>query len=234
MRTVFVICPLLLGAAVALVNCGGDDTSPTGGTTGGSGGTGGATGGTGGATGGGAGAGGASGGMDGGTTGGAGGTAGAAGSSGQGGASGAAGAAGSSGKGGASGAAGSAGKAGAAGAADAGGKAGAAGAGMTDGGPMCPATQPAPTDACNSQEDCRYGAVTCTCIDPGPDGRWGCSGGPLPEGGSGGDGGMCPATEPRFGDPCSDAGFLGPCIYDSGHAECRCDPDTGGWGCIRH
>jgi hypothetical protein len=225
MRTVFVICPLLLGAAVALVNCGGDDTSPTGGTTGGSGGTGGATGGTGGATGGGAGAGGASGGMDGGTTGGAGGTAGAAGSSGKGGASGAAGAAGSSGKGGASGAAGSGGKAGAA---------GAAGAGMTDGGPMCPATQPAPTDACNSQEDCRYGAVTCTCIDPGPDGRWGCSGGPLPEGGAGGDGGMCPATEPRFGDPCSDAGFLGPCIYDSGHAECRCDPDTGGWGCIRH
>lgn len=229
MRTVSVIGTLLLGAAVSLVNCGGDDSSPTGGTTGGSGGTGGAggsggaTGGSGGATGGSAGTGGAGGGVDGGTTGGAGGTAGAAGSSGKGGAGGTAGAAGSGGKGGASGAAGG------------GGKAGSAGAGMTDGGAiMCPATQPSPATPCNVQEDCTYGPVTCTCIDPGPDGVWACAGGPPPDGGGGGgDGGMCPADIPPPRDPCPDSGFLGPCLYESGHTECRCDP-TEGWGCVRH
>jgi hypothetical protein len=96
--------------------------------------------------------------------------------------------------------------------------------------------QPMTTTDCDVVGDCLYGPVTCTCIDPGPNGNWTCTGGPPPEGGGGGDGsgGMCPAMEPTFGDPCVDGGSLGPCFYDSGHSECVCDPTGAGWSCIRH
>jgi hypothetical protein len=223
---------LLLGAFVMLVNCGGDDSSPTsGGTTGGSGGsgaTGGSSGGTGGTSGGSAGTGGSSGaGMDGGTTGGSAGSSGAAGSGGRAGSSGAAGAAGSGGKGGASGAAGGSGAAG---------KAGSAGAGMVDAGAdtttICPGMQPLQNQECNNTVDCFYGPVTCTCVDP-PMGSWTCSGGPPPDAGGSETSGLCPATRPDPGDACSDAGFLGPCIYESGHVQCMCDPASG-WGCVMH
>ncbi|HMI84223.1 MAG TPA: hypothetical protein VK550_09020 [Polyangiaceae bacterium] len=239
---------LVVGAAVALVNCGGDDSSPTGG-TGGSGGSG-AAGGTGGTTGGAGGKGGAAGGTagtggssgggmpDGSATGGSSGAAGCAGKGGNSGAAGNAGAAGRAGSSGAAGAGGSAGSAGAAGAAGSAGKdggaAGSAGTGMDaspDGG-QCPATPPAPGGDCDVIEDCLYGPVTCTCLSPGAMGSWACSGGPS-DGGNTDTGGLCPAAEPSFGDPCADAGFLGPCLYDSGHSECVCDP-AAGWGCIRH
>ena len=222
---------LVVGATAALVNCSGDDSSPTGGTggTGGSGATGGSGGGKAGAGGsaaGTAGVGGSSGaGMpDSGATGG---TAGAAGSGGKGGSSGAA---GSGGKGGSSGAGGSAGSAG-----KDGGSAGSAGA-ATDSGSdagQCPTAQPAPGDTCNVEDSCTYGAVTCTCLDPGPMGTWACFGGPVGDGGGGGDGGMCPPMQPDPGEACADGGFLGPCFYDGGHSECTCDPISG-WGCIRH
>jgi hypothetical protein len=231
---------LVVGAAVALVNCGGDDSSPTGGSggsggagaTGGTGGSGGGTGGAGGSTGGVAGSGGSAGAAmpDGGATGG---TAGAAGSGGKGGT---AGAAGAGGKGGSAGAAGSGGKAGSSGAGGAAGSAGkdggTAGSGMDGGdGGQCPATPPPPGSACNINMDCIYGPIVCACIDPGPNGVWGCNGGPTD--GGGGDGGMCPALQPDFGDPCPDGGFLGPCLYDGGHSECTCDTSVG-WSCIRH
>ena len=232
---------LVVGAAAALVNCGGDDSSPTGGTggSGGSGATGGSGGGTGGSAGSAAGSGGAGGssgaGMpDGSATGG---TAGAAGSGGKGGSSGAAGAAGKGGSSGAAGSSGAGGTAGAAGAAGKdGGSAGSAGSGTDGGGDggRCPATQPSPGGQCSDDVDCTYGPVTCSCLDPGPMGTWACSGGPVDGGPVGDAAGMCPPMQPDFGDACPDGGYLGPCLYDSGHSECTCDPAGVGWSCIRH
>jgi len=238
---------LVLGAATVLVNCGGDDSTSTAG-TGGSGGSGGssATGGSGGSTGGSGGSGGSTGGASG--AGGAGmqdsgadqasgGSAGAGGSAGKAGASGAGGAAGAAGSAGAAGAgkAGASGAGGAAGGGQDGGKAGGAGASMDASGDAntCPATQPAGgSGPCDVEVDCDYGSVRCTCLDPGPNGSWACVAPPGDSGG-GNDSGMCPADVPSFGDPCPDSGFRGPCLYDSGHTECTCDP-TSGWGCIRH
>jgi hypothetical protein len=229
MRTVSVTIGSLLvfGAAVALVNCGDDSSTGGAGATGGSGGSGatGGSAGSGGATGGSAGAGGSSGaGMpEGGTTGGS------AGASGSGGQAGAGGASGGGGKAGSSGAAGSGGKAGSSGA---GGAGGSKDAGAD--GPSCPSNAPQPGSACTADLECTYGTTICSCIDPGPNGTWGCSGGPGPEGGSGDASGTCPAMEPGFGDPCADGGSLGPCIYDGGHSECTCDPIGVGWSCVRH
>jgi hypothetical protein len=233
MRTISVTIGTLLvvGVAVTLLNCG-DDSSPGGaGATGGTGGTGatGGSGGSGGSTGGTAGTGGSSGaGMqDSGTDqGGSGGSSGAAGSGGKGGGSGASGSSGAAGKAGGSGAAGSAGSGG-----KDGGTGGSADASSDAAG--CPSSAPQPGTPCTVDGDCIYGPLTCTCSDPGPNGSWLCSGGPSPEGGGGDSGGMCPATEPSPGDPCPDGGYLGPCLYDSGHSECTCDPAVG-WGCIRH
>jgi hypothetical protein len=149
---------------------------------------------------------------------------------------GSAGAGGSAGKAGNGGAAGSGGKAGASGAAGAAGKAGSAGSagGSSDGG-MCPGSAPQSGSHCDVNVDCIYGPITCTCIDPGPNGAWGCTGGPGGDGGGGdGSGGMCPATQPDFGDPCPDSGSLGPCLYNGGLTVCTCDPAGVGWSCIAH
>jgi hypothetical protein len=231
MRTVSVTIGSLLvfGAAVAFLNCGDDSSTGGAGATGGSGGSGatGGSGGSGGASGASAGAGGSSGaGMpEGGTTGGS------------------AGASGSGGKAGASGASGSGGKAGNGGAAGSGGKAGNSGAGGAGGspgkdastdGPSCPANAPQPGSACTAELDCIYGTIVCTCIDPGPNGTWGCSGGPQPEGGSGDAGGMCPAAEP-IGESCPDAGLpIGPCLYSGGHLSCSCPVGAADWACEQH
>jgi hypothetical protein len=180
---------LVVGAAVSLANCGGDDSSPTGGT--GSGGSD-ATGGRGG-----------SGGIGGST----GGSADTDGSSG-------AGIADSRTTGGSAGSDGSA---------------GASRDASADGPGKCPPRQPTPGDHCNVEDNCPYGPVMCNCFDPGPQGTWACTSGPVPDGG----GDMCPAVEPTFGDPCPDSGSLGPCFYDSGHSECVCDPLGVGWSCIR-
>ena len=242
---------LLLGAAVALVSCGGDDSSTGGagasggsggaGATGGTGGT--ATGGSAGATGGSSGAGMTDGGADTSTGGasGAGGSAGKGGSSGSGGTGGKGGASGS-GAGGSAGKAGSAGAGGSAGSAGMDGSAGSAGSagttgdgGASDGnvdGGMCPATQPTVGDSCNVEEDCVYGAVTCSCLDPGPSGIWACNGGPPADAAVDSAAG-CPAEAPVPLDPCPDSGPLGPCLYDMGHSVCNCQPG-GGWECIRH
>ena len=223
---------LVLGAATALVNCGGDDSTGTTG-TGGTGGS--ATGGSGGSTGGSGGSGGSTGGasgagmQDSGADQSSGGSAGAGGSAGKGGAAGSAGAAGA-GKAGSSGAGGSAGS----GAADSG-TGGSAGSGMDasgDGG-QCPAMQPTPGAQCNHVEgDCFYGGgVTCSCLDPGPDGIWACHGGPHDGGGT--DGGRCPAEVP-LGVACPDAGLpIGPCLYD-GNTTCTCAVGETEWTCIRN
>jgi hypothetical protein len=216
MRTLSVTIGSLLvfGAAVALVNCSDDSSTGGAGATGGSGGSGatGGSGGSGGATGGSGGAGGSSGaGMpEGGTT------------------------------GGSAGASGSGGKAGAGGASGAGGKAGAGGAGGSPGkdastdGPSCPANAPQPGSACTDDLECKYGTNVCTCVDPGPNGSWGCSGGPGPEGGSGDASGMCPAVEP-IGESCPDAGLpIGPCLYSGGHLSCSCAVGATDWVCEQH
>jgi hypothetical protein len=238
---------LVLGAATALVSCGGDDsTGPTG--TGGAGGAG-ATGGSGGSTGGSAGSGGSKGGAGGASGAGtadsgpdqsSGGASGAGGSAGKAGGSGAAGA---GGKGGSAGAGGSSGAGGtAAGASGAGGSAGSAGqdsgTGGSAGGTMdatadashCPAAQPVPGSSCAIEVDCIYGSATCTCADPGPNGTWLCHGGHDDAGGA--DGGNCPASDPT-GEFCPDAGLpIGPCIY-GGNTRCTCNVGDVEWFCVR-
>jgi hypothetical protein len=233
---------LVLGAAAALVNCGGDDsTSPAG--TGGSGGSG-ATGGSGGTTGGSGGSGGSTAGSGGsgmqdsgadqssGGSAGAGGSAGKAGGSGAGGAAGKAGAAGSAGAAGA-GKAGGSGAGGSAGGGQDSGTGGSAGSSMDASADanQCPAMQPPPASACAIEADCTYGMVICTCIDPGPNGTWACHGGPHDAGG-GGDASQCPADEPT-GEACPDAGLpIGPCIY-GGNTSCSCRVGDTEWFCIR-
>jgi hypothetical protein len=231
---------LVLGAATALVNCGGDDsTGATG--TGGTGGS--ATGGSGGSTGGSGGSGGSTGGasgsgmQDSGADQSSGGSAGAGGSAGKAGASGAGGAAG---KGGGAGTAGAAG-AGKAGASGAGGSAGAgqdSGTGGSAGSSMdasadanqCPAMQPIPASPCNVEVECIYGPVSCSCLDPGPDGIWACHGGH--DAGPASDGGRCPADDPT-GTFCPDAGLpIGPCLYP-GNTTCNCNVGDVEWFCIR-
>jgi hypothetical protein len=144
-----------------------------------------------------------------------------------------AGASGSGGKAGAGGASGSGGKAGGGGAGGSAGKDGGLGgtAGM-DAGPSCPASAPQPGSACTDQVDCTYGTTVCTCIDPGPNGTWGCSGGPPPDGGSGDAGGKCPDSAP-LGESCPDAGLpIGPCIY--GTLSCSCPVGATDWMCENH
>jgi hypothetical protein len=234
MKTVSVtIGMLLVGAAIALAGCG-DDDSGTGGAgasggTGGSGGAGGSAGSTGGSSGSSQdsgvdqGSGGSSGGAG---AAGSGGSGGAAGSGGKAGSSGAAGNGGSAGSSGASGSAGSAGKDG-----GTGGSAGSGPDASSDGG-QCPATQPIPATACADDVDCVYGPVTCTCLDPGPDGLWACVGDP-DAGNVGDSSGICPAESPIQED-CPDSGPAGPCIYEQGHLVCRCLAGATTWVCERH
>jgi hypothetical protein len=238
---------LVLGAATAFVNCGGDDsTSPAG--TGGSGGSA-ATGGSGGATGGTGGSGGSTSGaggsgmQDSGADQSSGGSAGSAGKAGAGGAAGKAGGSGAGGDAGKAGAAGNAGAAGGgkAGASGAGGSAGSAGSGTggSAGSSMdasadanqCPAMQPPNgSGPCDVEVDCVYGPSRCICRDPGPAGDWVCTGAPG-DGGGAGDGGGCPAEKPT-GLACPDAGLpIGPCFYD-GNITCRCDVGDTDWNCI--
>jgi hypothetical protein len=96
---------------------------------------------------------------------------------------------------------------------------------------MCPATQPAPNTDCTYEGDCTYGTTICTCVDPGPDGRWACGGDH--DGGHGGDsGGSCPAADPS-GTDCPDAGLpIGPCVY-GGNTTCMCAVGDVSWNCIR-
>ena len=169
---------------------------------------------------------------EGGTTGGSAGAAGSGGNAGAGGAAGSGGKAGAGGAAGSGGAAGNGGKAGSSGAG--GGAAGSPGKDASPDAPSCPASAPQPGSSCTDDLDCTYGTTICTCIDPGPNGVWGCSGGPGPEGGASDASGSCPAMEPTFGDPCVDGGSLGPCFYNGGHSECTCDPTGVGWSCVRH
>jgi hypothetical protein len=96
---------------------------------------------------------------------------------------------------------------------------------------VCPAMQPASNTDCAVEADCMYGATICTCVDPGPDGRWACSGDH--DGGHGGEdsGATCPADDPS-GTSCPDAGLpIGPCRY--GNTTCNCAPGDVDWVCIR-
>ena len=231
---------LVLGATTALVNCGGDDSTGTTGTggSGGSGATGGSAGGTGGSGGSTGGAGGA-GMQDSGADQSSGGSAGAGGSAGKAGGSGAGGAAG---KGGAAGTGGSAGAAG--------GKAGASGRRGVGGRRRGQwkgrqrrhehgrerRRRSMPRHAAHAGLAMRRRSrlplrdVTCSCLDPGPEGIWMCHGGTHDGGGS--DAGRCPADDPT-GTFCPDAGLpIGPCLYP-GNTTCTCSVGDVEWSCIR-